>query len=89
MARAFNQTRGLPVPEQLDLLRQMFDCPTSDGETPDSTDPPGTTAAIETHARDPTEVSNREILTQSQTLLANALYCKSRALASKPKISED
>ena len=86
MNSIFSTPPEIPAASQLDLLGLMFDCSTSDGETLNSTDPPGTTAAIETHSRDPTHTAENhlEILTPSQ-ILANTLYCKSRALASKPK----
>ena len=81
MNDTLSQAPEIPDPTQLDL----FDCPTSDDETLDSTVSDGTPAVVERQSRDPTPNEHRENLNASQSKLASVLYLKSRALASKLK----
>lgn len=85
MIDIFSQDPEPMDPDQLDLLSSFFDCSTSCDEKLHSTDPSGTTTVIESHSRDPTQNEIRENLTLSQKTLAETLYRKSRALASKPR----
>jgi len=80
-----SQAPEIPDPTQLDL----FDCLTSEDETLDSTVSAGTPAVVERQTRDPTLNEHRENLNASQSKMANALYLKSRALASKPRNNDE
>jgi hypothetical protein len=81
MNETFSQVLECPDPAQLEL----FDCPAKDSDPVHSEVLPGTTAIIHLQTRDPTFHEKGENLTQSQKLMADALYRKSRALASKPR----
>jgi len=85
MNETFASIPECPDPAQLEL----FDCPAKDGDVTHSELSPGSQAIIHLHIRDPTFNMKRENLTQSQKLLAETLYLKSRALASKPRPKTD
>lgn len=85
MNETFSQVPECPDPAQLEL----FDCPAKDSDPVHSEVSPGKTAIIHLQTRDPTLNGKRENLTESQKMMAESLYLKSRALASKPRPKTD
>jgi hypothetical protein len=85
MNETFSQVPECPDPAQLEL----FDCPAKDGDPVHSEVTPGPPAVILLQTRDPTHDKLWDNLKQSQKLLAESLYRKSRDLVSKSRSITD
>jgi hypothetical protein len=85
MNETFSQVPECPDPAQLEL----FDCPAKDGDVTHSELSPGSPAIIQLQTRDPTRDELWNNLKQSQKLLAESLYRKSRDLVIKSRSITD
>lgn len=86
MNETFASIPECPDPAQLEL----FDCPAKDGDPVRHSEvSPGPPAIIQLQTRDPTQDDFRKNLTESQKMMAETLYRKSRVLASKPRPKTD